>query len=149
MVAWLGREQALRVSWGLHLAALAALAGAAVSIVAHVNAFATPWAADDGLFAAACTLLTSNNASPNTWTSPLQDQRLGRRRRTGNDPRRRMAGVASDVAPLDARGHPSAVRPASGEPWMRSREWMQRSEAGCRTERAAFGCPRAVQRSIL
>lgn len=59
MVAWLGREQALRVSWGLHLAALAALAGAAVSIAGHVSAFATPWGLLTlALFATACTLLT-------------------------------------------------------------------------------------------
>jgi 4-hydroxybenzoate polyprenyltransferase len=59
MVAWLGRERALRVSWGLHLAALAALAGAAVSIAGGAHAFATPWGAlAAALFAAACVLLT-------------------------------------------------------------------------------------------
>ena len=59
MVAWLGRERALRVSWGLHLAALAALAGAAVSIAGGARAFATPWGAlTAALFATACVLLT-------------------------------------------------------------------------------------------
>jgi 4-hydroxybenzoate polyprenyltransferase len=59
MVAWLGRERALRVSWGLHLAALAALAGAAVSVTGGARAFATPWGALAALlFAGACALLT-------------------------------------------------------------------------------------------
>lgn len=59
MVAWLGRERALRVSWGLHLAALAALAGAAAAVVGDVRAFATPWGAlTAALFAATCALLT-------------------------------------------------------------------------------------------
>jgi 4-hydroxybenzoate polyprenyltransferase len=59
MVAWLGREQALRVSWGLHLAALAALAGAAVQVAGSARAFATPWGAASALlFAGACALLT-------------------------------------------------------------------------------------------
>lgn len=59
MVAWLGRGRALRVSWGLHLAALAALAGAAVSIAGGARVFATPWGAlAAALFATACVLLT-------------------------------------------------------------------------------------------
>lgn len=59
MVAWLGREQALRVSWGLHLAALAALAGAAFHVTGSARAFATPWGALAALlFAGACALLT-------------------------------------------------------------------------------------------
>lgn len=44
MVVWLGRERALRVSWALHLAAMAALAGAVWSI-ATANGFPNvPWA---------------------------------------------------------------------------------------------------------
>lgn len=59
MVAWLGRAQALRVSWSLHLAALAALAGAAFSIAGSAGRFATPWGAvTAGLFALVCVLLT-------------------------------------------------------------------------------------------
>lgn len=59
MVAWLGRERALRVSWGLHLAALAALAGAAVHVAGGARAFATPWGAAAALlFAGTCALLT-------------------------------------------------------------------------------------------
>lgn len=59
MVAWLGRERALRVSWGLHLAALAALGGAALSIAGHIRVFTTPWGILAALlFATACTLLT-------------------------------------------------------------------------------------------
>lgn len=59
MVAWLGRERALRVSWGLHLAALAALAGAAAAITGDARAFAGPWGIVTAvLFAGACALLT-------------------------------------------------------------------------------------------
>jgi 4-hydroxybenzoate polyprenyltransferase len=59
MVAWLGRDRALRVSWGLHLAALAALAGAALSVSGGVAALAGPWGAlAAALFAGACVLLT-------------------------------------------------------------------------------------------
>jgi 4-hydroxybenzoate polyprenyltransferase len=59
MVAWLGRERALRVSWGLHLAALAALAGAALEVAGRARAFATPWGVLAAvLFAGTCALLT-------------------------------------------------------------------------------------------
>ncbi len=59
MVAWLGRAQALRVSWSLHLAALAALAGAVVAIAGRAAAFASPWGlVTVACFAAACVLLT-------------------------------------------------------------------------------------------
>lgn len=58
LVAWLGREPALRVSWGLHLAALAALAGSAVAVAADVRAFLSPWGALAALvFALASVLL--------------------------------------------------------------------------------------------
>jgi len=51
--------QALRVSWGLHLAALAALAGAAVHVAGGARAFATPWGVLAALlFAGTCALLT-------------------------------------------------------------------------------------------
>jgi 4-hydroxybenzoate polyprenyltransferase len=60
MVAWLGRDRALRMSWGLHLAALAALGGAALSVAGDAGAFATPWGVLAAvLFAGACALLTA------------------------------------------------------------------------------------------
>jgi 4-hydroxybenzoate polyprenyltransferase len=43
MVAWLGRDRALRVSWGLHLAAAAALGVAGALVMGSASARATDW----------------------------------------------------------------------------------------------------------
>jgi 4-hydroxybenzoate polyprenyltransferase len=44
MVVWLGRDRALRVSWGLHLAAMAALGWAAWSVAVARGTPNLPWA---------------------------------------------------------------------------------------------------------
>lgn len=59
MVEWLGRTRALRVSWALHVAALAALAGAAWFVAGGGAALRTPWGAVTALlYGVACVLLT-------------------------------------------------------------------------------------------
>jgi 4-hydroxybenzoate polyprenyltransferase len=58
MVAWLGRERALRVSWVLHLAAAAALLATGLVIIGSTAARATDWGIFSGLlFAVALGLL--------------------------------------------------------------------------------------------
>ena len=59
MVVWLGRERALRVSWGLHLVALGALAAALLFVAGGRAALLTPWGGlAAALFVTACVLLT-------------------------------------------------------------------------------------------
>jgi 4-hydroxybenzoate polyprenyltransferase len=58
MVAWLGRDRALRVSWGLHLAAAAALGVSGAMIMGSTSARATDWGILAGtLYAATLGLL--------------------------------------------------------------------------------------------